>query len=802
MRKFFLILFFAAAPVCFSQEAPKPFMGVNHRLVKELPDVQGAPEARGGVQITSVQKDTPADEAGLLAGDIMIGIDGFLFDIEPDSIQNKFREALYSHSPGEEMNVKILRLKVDADLKINRKSTDPEVILKSFSAVIDSLPPEKDLEFKMRKEWIVKDMTITLGAREEFKLPPLPEIETTDLGGMLIQHKDKPSAAWQPWVDEVVDRYKIRDEYEDLRARLKGIEAGDDGYRLAPMAAIHRNPFIFERYGRLFSDEIEAVAPVSLDKLFGRQDMAVFITGNKGGAKTPDLAPLPVLNGREDFGEDDFLKWFNSEAGKLIDDINGVFGELTEAEKEFFENHRFELSDVFADRTYIHLDDDEDRLANNLRIIEIGKKIDLDRLFQASHNVGIFLLKNEDRIFNWMKAHPDVRFLETEYGKIGFGTDQHDRWDKGDFKFIFDPGGDDFYANGTSTAASFAQPLSWIIDKRGADAYQSTSQGAQACGMPGVGVLIDRDGDDVYIGSRWAQGTGYFGVGILIDENGDDSYHGTEFIQGAGLFGMGVLADFEGDDEYFGTIHAQGTGFAKGFGLLADYGGDDRGYCTGKLPTGYGDAGIFDAWAQGCGMGFRGIASGGIGMVVDIGGEDRWEAGNFSQGGGYYYGFGIFMSAGGEDDEYIGSRYAQGFCAHEAAGLFIERGGDDFYTTRQGVNAGLAWDECVTVFIDEDGDDRYNGGTGFSLGASAHNGFCFFLDKDGRDEYIYKPGPARAGGNDYHGGCSFSFFVDLGGEKDVYASDKVRNDVELAWKEYGVFRDGKGEVQEPVGKPE
>lgn len=186
---------------------------------------------------------------------------------------------------------------------------------------------------------------------------------------------------------------------------------------------------------------------------------------------------------------------------------------------------------------------------------------------------------------------------------------------------------------------------------------------------------------------------------------------------------------------------------------------------------------------------------------MDGDGDDDWEAGNFSQGGGYYYGIGIFRAAGDGDDRYTGSRYAQGFCAHQAIGVFIEDGGNDRYQTRQGVNIGLAWDECVTVFIEEDGDDYYYGGTFFSLGASAHNAFTFWLDKNGKDEYHYPPGPGRAGGNKYHGGHSLSFFVDKGRDKDFYSSDNVENNVELAWPDFGIFRDGKGKFKSPPEKP-
>ena len=140
----------------------------------------------------------------------------------------------------------------------------------------------------------------------------------------------------------------------------------------------------------------------------------------------------------------------------------------------------------------------------------------------------------------------------------------------------------------------------------------------------------------------------------------------------------------------------------------------------------------------------------GVGAVYDAGGRDRMEAGNFAQGGAYFYGFGLLYCDGSDPDHYIGSRYAQGFTAHQAAGAMIEAGGDDRYTTRYAVATGISWDESVTLFLDQDGDDVYEGGS-FSHGAAAMNGWSIFLDLAGTDTYRYTD---QAGGtsNTYHGG--------------------------------------------------
>ena len=779
-------------------------MGINHQVIGQLPEVSVDLQATCGIMITTVQTDSPADKAGLLEGDIITGIDGKPFIVAVEKVQDQFKELLLLHSPGDVMKLHVLRQLVEQNLLINGKKNDEDIFLKSVKSFTDSLPSGDKLSYSLSKSWVVLEIVMTLGIRNEFSLPPLPGIREYDLGKAILHEAARYLTVWEPWVVEVTNRYKMNEEYADLRERLRKIESGNDGSRLPAMAEIHRNPPFLERYGRAFSDKIMQIDKEDLPEAMLSPDLAMFLTGNSVELTSSQTKPLPsvmgVDGGNRKLTEDDFRIWYEEQMRILVTNFDQVYSVFTPEERAFFVSNRFGLTEIFAEMIYINSDPDKARLQNNLRILEFGSKINLDSLFYAGKQVCGFLAQNEDKIFSWMKSNPKVKSLETKFGKIGFGSSEHDRWADPEIRYIFDPGGNDFYADGAGTAMSFDQPIAWIIDKHGDDAYQSTSEGAQGSGLPGIGILIDRSGDDTYIGSRMAQGTGFLGIGILQDEEGNDNYHGTEFIQGSGLFGSGMLIDLEGDDMYFGTIHAQGVGFTNGLGLLYDVDGDDFGYCTGKLPTNYGDAGIFDAWAQGCGMGFRGIASGGIGLLLDGGGEDKWEAGNFSQGGGYYYGFGIFRAGGNDDDKYIGSRYAQGFCAHQAAGLFIEDGGDDYYTTRQGVATGLAWDECVTVFVDESGDDTYYGGTGFSHGASAHNSICIFLDGEGRDSYFYKPGPARAGGNDYHGGTSFSLFVDSGREIDTYTSEKAKNNVEFAWPEYGVFRDGKGVAENVEGK--
>ena len=210
-----------------------------------------------------------------------------------------------------------------------------------------------------------------------------------------------------------------------------------------------------------------------------------------------------------------------------------------------------------------------------------------------------------------------------------------------------------------------------------------------------------------------------------------------------------------------------GVGFPGGVGLLcsaADDGADTY-YNKGQYASSYRDPGSFEGGGQGLGVGHRPYASGGVGMLVDGGGDDRFEGGAFSQGGGYYYGLGILHNRGG-DDSYRGSRYNMGFTAHQAVGVFLDDGGDDRYETSHYVALGMAWDESVTLFADRAGDDTYLA-PGFAYAAAAQNGFALFIEGGGNDT-LGGTQPARIHGNSYHGGSSLAVFLGLGGGTRAY----------------------------------
>jgi hypothetical protein len=355
---------------------------------------------------------------------------------------------------------------------------------------------------------------------------------------------------------------------------------------------------------------------------------------------------------------------------------------------------------------------------------------------------------------------------------------------------VIDLGGSDDYAR-AAVVDSPEMLVSIVLDLKGDDDYASESPGP-AYALGGVSILLDRRGKDSYRSARLGQGAAALGFALLADLDGDDSYVLHDYGQGHGMgTGVGLLVDREGDDVYEAWAYAQGASLAGAFAALVDGEGDDRYTADGVWPDVYGNSGpdCYHGASQGYATGLRTRLAGGVAALVDLGeGEDRYQSGNFSQGGGYFFSFGLMLDGGGNDENF-GSRYSQGFGVHQAIGVRWDRGGDDRYTCRSVAHAGMAWDEGVGYLLEDGGDDLYRVG-GLGLGAAAQTGVALLLDRGGKDDY----GSARqsqggTGGSDYHDKPSIGVLIDLGGQKDAFSEPERENGGLRVDQGVGVFLD-------------
>jgi hypothetical protein len=173
---------------------------------------------------------------------------------------------------------------------------------------------------------------------------------------------------------------------------------------------------------------------------------------------------------------------------------------------------------------------------------------------------------------------------------------------------------------------------------------------------------------------------------------------------------------------------------------------------------------------------------GGLGLILDIEGNDTYESGNWSLGTGYWYGTGIVYEGGG-DDLYRSVYFTQASGAHFCIGAIIDEGGNDRHVLYDTGGAGLAfgWDFTTALLIDIGGDDTYQA-RGNSMARADIRSNALLIDIGGDDTYTF---PQKAGGvgispfNDryrrpgysygpysYYGN-SFGLLLDIGG-RDEY----------------------------------
>ena len=418
-------------------------------------------------------------------------------------------------------------------------------------------------------------------------------------------------------------------------------------------------------------------------------------------------------------------------------------------------------------------------------VLELSMKFDRGELLGAFSPLLPFLSRDNLSILKkdligrfGHNTGPLLHESMTEIGKVIVGGPGPNVYTE-DAALILDLGGDDLYLNNAGGTRP-GMPVALVIDWDGNDRYITKESFSQGAGVLGGGFLLDLAGDDTFVSPDGSQGAGFYGIGLLYHSGGDSEYSAGSFAQGTGQMGIGLLLDRKGNDLYLCSHHGQGLGLFGGAGILIDEAGDDHYRLGGSEPDFRDPLKSTTSVGQGFGKGVRpedgnhGIP-GGIGILIDEGGDDVYLADYFAQGSSYYYGTGILVDMAG-NDRYIAGRYAQGAGIHSSVGVFIDEAGDDSYYTSYGVAQGMGHDYGVGFFEDDAGDDNYWGGT-LVQGATTVGGIGLFIDMAGKDRYSCRGEgqgfateadsaaimitPGRAGGPESGGSGKMSIKLDL-----------------------------------------
>ncbi|MBW6514168.1 MAG: HEAT repeat domain-containing protein [Candidatus Syntrophosphaera sp.] len=381
-------------------------------------------------------------------------------------------------------------------------------------------------------------------------------------------------------------------------------------------------------------------------------------------------------------------------------------------------------------------------------------------------------------------SHKKTLTRKTRYGLMAIGTRGDDVYSAETLGpeplcLLLDPDGNDVYDLDLNT--SFGHNFYLLVDLAGSDVYRNSTPGGMFSSAFGFGYSCDLGGDDFYQTGDFAF-SAFAGMNLHIDREGDDNYRGGLFSQGAAMFGVSLLLDQAGNDSYQASVSGQGFASTHGVGALLDQGGADTYALGGKyfheplMPLDYITLG------QGMGLGLRPDLAGGLGLLYDKGGNDRYLGGVYAQGSGYWYATGALLDEAG-NDVYNTVYYPQGSGIHLACGFLFDGGGDDAYYSRHGPGQGAGHDWALGMLIDAGGNDAYSiqGGNGLGL----TNSVGIFVDKSGDDRYERNEGQNFGNANFSRSTGGIGLFLDAGG-KDAYPDSLHSNDNTWQKGTYGI----------------
>lgn len=334
----------------------------------------------------------------------------------------------------------------------------------------------------------------------------------------------------------------------------------------------------------------------------------------------------------------------------------------------------------------------------------------------------------------------------TDLGAIDIGSPGPDVFTNAAL-LVLDPGGDDQYTHGAASANGLRDDgLSVVIDLGGDDRYAGEGMVGPGGALLGAAVILEAAGDDLYRAEYTGEGSALFGIGWLEDAGGDDAYRAHAHAQGAAGWGVAYLRDARGNDDYDVGFSGQGFAGVMGVGLLFDDGGNDRYFAGGRERDHERHDDRYISLAQGFAIGMRPYAGGGVAALVDLAGNDVYEADIFGQGAGYWYAAGLLLDAAG-NDRYSAYQYGQGSGIHLSAGLLADGGGSDFYTGYV-LTQGNAHDYAVGMLFEQGGDDTYTADH-HAQGRAMNNALAVLVDAGGDDAYFARqPDKCQGIGND------------------------------------------------------
>lgn len=253
---------------------------------------------------------------------------------------------------------------------------------------------------------------------------------------------------------------------------------------------------------------------------------------------------------------------------------------------------------------------------------------------------------------------------------------------------------------------------------------------------------------------------------LLIDVGGNNTYYNNAGGSGIDTLGFpcrtesagsAALIDLGRGDNTFGhpdlprSCGANGGGNG-GVGFLLDAGGDDEYIASSRGTNGGGVLGL--------------------GFLLDVGGKDSYEASSFGTNGGGNLGAGFLLDARGADDYIAGYLGANGGGFEGGTGFLFDGEGDDGYIAGGGGANGGGSQQAHGFLVDADGNNTYKAGSSGVNGGGARSATGFLFDAGGNTTYVAGDRGANGGAWSNRG---VGFLYDAGGDDDYDAGSRGTN---------------------------
>lgn len=289
--------------------------------------------------------------------------------------------------------------------------------------------------------------------------------------------------------------------------------------------------------------------------------------------------------------------------------------------------------------------------------------------------------------------------------KVAIGGTGEDVHAERDVHLCVDFGGSNRYTGRYGAGIGYSGVLLDFGNGTRADAGDATL----GAGILGVGIARFDGAQNVLRAGSVSFGCGLAGVGILKFERAT-SIEGRALTLGTGLAGIGLVSAGKESDRLRCAFRGLGVGLPQGIGWVVNLGGDDS-YFGSSSQSLKGSTGRTRSDSVGFSSGISHVGApfaGGIGLISDLAGDDKYESGDrslsFAEFGGATS---IFDESG--DDTYQAGDNSLVTANEESSAYLHDLAGSDLYLAPDGNSIVSAGESSNAVLFDRAGDDRYIG---------------------------------------------------------------------------------------------